>query len=85
MLTNQEVIEAAGKAGFSDIGFTTADPFESQREVLESRKEEYSWTIKAGLNLMAGTRPKNIMAEAKSIIVVLASYFDRSFPPYMEK
>ncbi|MGC9197287.1 MAG: epoxyqueuosine reductase, partial [Syntrophobacteraceae bacterium] len=41
--------------------------------------------IKAGLNLMAGTRPKNIMAEAISIIVVLASYFDRSFPPYMEK
>lgn len=85
MLTNRELIEVSGKAGFSDIGFTTADPFDSQKEVLEARCEEYSWAVKRGLDLMAGTDPGSIMPDARSIIVVLENYFAEAFPPYMEK
>jgi len=83
MISKKAIIEKAFELGFEDIGFTTADPFKSQIEILNSRKEEYSWAFKA-LDLMEGIVPKKIFPNAKSIIVLIASYFRESFPKSME-
>jgi epoxyqueuosine reductase len=84
MLTKQDIIAEARRLKFADIGFTSAEPFVSQKEYLLTRQEEYGWAEAVGLGLLAGVDPKNILADAKSIIVVLESYFEESFPLSME-
>ena len=79
-LTIDQVIAKARELDFEDIGFTGAEPFDSQLEVLKERAEEYAWAQKA-LDLMGGTDPKKIHPEAKSIIVLMEVYFRASYPP----
>jgi len=83
MLSKTEIIEKAIELEFDEIGFTTAEPFESQQSVLQERKTEYDHLITTS-NLMDGTHPKNIMPEAKSIIVLIQMYLKESFHPKME-
>ncbi|MBD3198334.1 MAG: epoxyqueuosine reductase [Candidatus Lokiarchaeota archaeon] len=83
MISKEDIIEKAFELGFVDIGFTSAEPFESQIDILKSRKEEYAWAFKS-LDLMNGIDPKQIYPEAKSIIVLISSYFEKSFPKSME-
>lgn len=85
MLTREEVIKKAIDLGFEDIGFTDTQPFDSQKEVLASRSEEYAWVAASGLDLVGGTDPKNIHPEAKTIIVLMEVYFRESYPPALEK
>ncbi len=84
MITEKEIIEKALSLGFVDAGFTTAEPFESHREFLRDRQEEYGWAEKAGLALMNGTDPKTVLPGAKSIIVLLDCYCSESFPHSLE-
>ena len=84
MISKQDIIEAARAIGFDDIGFTTAEPFADHKEILESRRDEYVWISKMGLDLEAGTDPKTVMPGAKSIIVVLDLYFRQAFTASME-
>jgi len=56
-LLKSEVIKKAFELGFEDIGFTTMEPFESQKEILDSRKEEYAWALKEGIALIKGLDP----------------------------
>jgi len=83
-MLKKEIINKALDLGFEDIGFTTAEPYPSQKEILLSRKEEYAWTPEKGLYLTYGLDPKNIMPDAKSIIVLIDVYFKESFPNYLE-
>ena len=85
MLTKQDIIAEASRLKFADIGFTNAEPFASQKEYLLERQEEYGWAEQAGLNLIAGTDPHSILPNAKSIIVLLESYFEESFSLQMER
>ncbi|HON58757.1 MAG TPA: 4Fe-4S double cluster binding domain-containing protein [Smithella sp.] len=85
MITKQDVIAEAKKLKFADIGFTTAEPFVSQRDYLLGSQEGYEWAEQLGLGLLAGTDPKTILPGAESIIVLLESYFEESFPPAMER
>ncbi len=84
MPTREMVIAKARELGFEDIGFTTADPFESQREVLTERRDRYDWLSASGLDLMAGTDPRTVLPEARAIIVLLEHYFRHGFPHTME-
>jgi epoxyqueuosine reductase len=84
MLTKKDIIVEAQKLHFKDIGFTSAEPFDSQKDVLLSRQKEYQWVTEAGMDLIAGIEPKNSLPDAKSIIVLIEHYFRRSFPPSME-
>ncbi len=84
MLTKDEVRDRAVMLGFGDVGFTTAEAFDSQHEFLLSRQEEYGWTKKTGLDLLAGTDPHTFLPGAKSIIVLVDSYFRESFPRSLE-
>jgi epoxyqueuosine reductase len=84
MITKADIIEAALENGFEDIGFTTADPFDTHREFLAAHQEAYGWAEAVGLDLMTGTDPKAILPDAKTIIVLLEVYFKASFPHAME-
>jgi len=84
MISKNELIEKAYECGFGDIGFTTADPFDSQKELLQERQKYYEQLFKLGLDLIAGTDPKSVLPEAKSIIVLMEVYFKEAFPKSME-
>ena len=84
-ITKEDIIKKANELGFEDIGFTRAEPFDSQVEILKEREEEYAWAIAKGIDLMTGTDPKAIHPEAKSIIVLMEVYFRESYPQSMEK
>ncbi|MFX1524543.1 MAG: epoxyqueuosine reductase [Promethearchaeota archaeon] len=83
-MEKSEVIAKALELGFEDIGFTTMEPFESQKEILDSRREEYAWLKLVGVDIEKGLDPKNIMHNGKSIIVLIDSYFREAFPSGME-
>ncbi len=85
MITKNEIIGKAHECGFADIGFTTAEPFPEQRKILEERREGYEWAYKSGLDLTAGTDPKNILPDAKSIIVLMEVYFREAYPQSLER
>jgi epoxyqueuosine reductase len=85
MLSKEEVIAKAHECGFEDAGVTTAEPFDSQRTLLEERREEYGWAIQAEMDLIAGTDPRNVLPGAKSIIMLVEAYFREAFPPSLER
>lgn len=84
MITKADIIAAAHANGFEDVGFTTAEPFDTHREFLEARKEEYGWAEAAGLALLKGTAPKAIMPTARSVIVLMEVYFRKAYPRVLE-
>jgi len=84
MLTKQEIIAEAKRLKFADIGFTDAQPFDSQKEYLLAHQDGYGWAEAIGLGLLAGTDPENILPQSKSIIVLLESYFEESYPLHLE-
>lgn len=84
MVTKQDIIAEAKRLKFADIGFTDARPFDSQKEYLLANQDGYGWAEAIGLSLLAGTDPKNILSQAKSIIVLLESYFEESYPLNLE-
>lgn len=83
-MTQDDVRAKAQELGFADIGFTTAEPFDSQRQILIERQEGYAWALKAGLDLVAGTDPQSVLPGARSIIVLLDAYFIQANPRGME-
>jgi epoxyqueuosine reductase len=84
MLSKEAIIEAARNNGFRDVGFTTAEPFESHKAFLAKRQDKYGWIEKSGYSLLAGTDPQSILPGAKTIIVMLEEYFQKSFPLALE-
>lgn len=80
MLSKEMVIARALELGFDDIGFTSAERFNTQDEILQSRKEAYTWLKDAGINLFEGTDPRKILADARSIIVLIENYCREAFP-----
>ncbi|MBI9083650.1 MAG: epoxyqueuosine reductase [Desulfobacterales bacterium] len=84
MLTSAQIIEKAHSLNFEDVGFTTAEPFESQKEILAERREAYAWAMDSGLDLMAGTDPKTVLPEAQTVIVLMEVYFRQAYPASLE-
>ena len=84
MLTRQAIIDKAYECGFADAGFTTAEPFLSQRALLEERRGGVWMGDPVGPLLIAGTDPATVLAGAKAIIVLIEPYFREAFPPSME-
>jgi epoxyqueuosine reductase len=83
-LTKEQIIKKAHELDFEDIGFSSAEAFDSQLDVLKEREEEYAWANKS-LDLVGGTDPKKIHPDAKSIIVLMEVYFRQSYPDMLEK
>jgi len=79
MLSKQSIIAEALRLGFEDVGFTTAEPFDSHKLYLKEHAEEYAWAEAVGLSLLDGTDPKSIFSKAQTIIVLLENYCRQSF------
>ncbi|HON95718.1 MAG TPA: epoxyqueuosine reductase, partial [Deltaproteobacteria bacterium] len=58
MTDRHEIIEKARELGFVDIGFTTAEPFGSQKELLLERQEEYGWSAGWASTSWPGPTPR---------------------------
>ncbi|MBC8439701.1 MAG: epoxyqueuosine reductase [Deltaproteobacteria bacterium] len=84
MVQKKDIIKAAKEAGFEDVGFTTARPFEDHAKLLATMEDEYAWTNDVGLDLHNGVDPRTILPEAKTIIVLMETYFLKSYPKTME-
>ncbi len=84
MLSQNDIIEKSRELGFEDIGFTTAEPFEKQKEILRERAAEYAWAKASGLDLLRGTDPKIFISGARSVIVLMEVYFRRAYPRHLE-
>jgi epoxyqueuosine reductase len=84
MITKQDIIQAGLEAGFADVGFTTAEPFDQHARRLSEAGEAYAWAEDVGLDLIKGTDPKTVLPAAKTIIVLLEVYFDKAYPRIME-
>lgn len=66
----QKLIEEAAKIGVSDIGFTKAEVYTDLRQILLKRKMVFRDDI-----LERQTNPFLILPDAKSVIVMLCSYY----------
>ncbi len=85
MITRNDIIEKSRQCGFEDIGFTSAEPFTDQRELLESMEKQYGWLGKLGVNLTEGTDPVTVLPGARTVIVLMEVYFRQSYPRKLEK
>ena len=43
MLTKEMITEKGRELGFEDVGFTTADPFDEHKRLLQEMSAEYAW------------------------------------------
>ncbi|AOY76331.1 tRNA epoxyqueuosine(34) reductase QueG [Clostridium formicaceticum] len=74
----KEEIKSYGKSiGVDLIGFTSAEPFEDMRNILEKRKKRNHLSGFEEQNIELRIHPKKTMADAKSIIVIGVSYYKR--------
>ncbi|GAB6138679.1 tRNA epoxyqueuosine(34) reductase QueG [Halanaerobaculum tunisiense] len=74
MSLKQEIRDYAFQLGIDTLGITTADQFGELRDILEELREQglLSKFVKNDLDLI--TNPQEVLAEAKSVIVVAISY-----------
>lgn len=83
MSLSNDIKEFALSIGYDRVGFTTADSFPLYDKELSERGHMYEWT-KAGMQLAKSSNPKNILPEARSIVVTAYDYFKHSYPGEME-
>ncbi len=85
MVKKNELIDKAHSLGFDDIGFTTAEPFETQRDILLERKAGYEWAMTDALDLLKGTDPTRVWPKARGIVVLMENFFKEAFPSSLER
>ncbi len=76
MSITTDIKEFGQSLGYCSVGITTADNFDAYLETLDSRKN-YEFMDKYRL---VAPRPKEIMPSAKSIVVLLLDYRQKSMP-----
>ena len=84
MISKADVIAKAMEQGFDDVGFTSAEPFDTHRTFLEQHQNEYGWVEASGLGLLQGTDPKSTLAGAETIVVLMEAYFKMANPTFLE-
>lgn len=80
MTLSTDIKEQALSLGFCRVGLTTADDFPAFAEELQSRGEPYDHWINNPRNLVAGSSPRGLWPEAKSIIVTAFDYSRTAYP-----
>ncbi len=81
MSLTREIKDFALDLGYHDAGVTTADPFPWYAEELQSRYSGYDYYIESPFKPIAGTDPRSLMPEARSLISVVYDYSREGFPP----
>jgi len=81
MSLTRDIKDFALDLGYSAVGVTTAEPFPLVADQLTKRREDYRWVVDGRLKMLAGTTPKSVMPEARSIIATVYDYGAQGFPP----
>ena len=79
-MTSKDIKEYGLSIGYSKVGITSADGFPGYVDEVLSRGEKYDILKLTRVNPLSGATPKNIMPEAKSVIVMVWDYFQYDFP-----
>lgn len=80
----QRLQEKAFELGFEDAGFTDAEPFALYIQEIQSRPDEmYRWVMREDLNILRGASVRGKYPWARSILVLIQNYHQRSFPPQL--
>ena len=80
MSLSSEIKEYALSLGYDRVGFTTAEEFPIYEKELTERRHMYDWTAEGGDRMLKSADPKNILPEARSIVVAVYDYFKPGFP-----
>ena len=83
MNLKQRLCERAMELGFDDIGFTTTDPLDLYLKEIDSRGDMYDWVMTDKFNLRESASPGKKHPWARSLLVLIRNYHNRSFPPQM--
>lgn len=80
MSLSDNIRDYALSAGYDRVGFTTADSFPLYEQVLNERQTMYDWAIEGSLQIRKSVNPKNILPEARSIVVAVYDFLKHSYP-----
>ncbi len=80
MSLSSDIKEYALCLGFDRVGFTTADRFPLLEKELSERPHMYDWIAS---HLLRAADPRNILPEARSIVVLVHDYYRHSYPKNM--
>jgi len=80
---SSDLKEYALGLGYDRVGFTTADKFALYEEELLKREDMYSWATGRDWGLVVGADPRNVLPEARSVVVTVLDYFKHSYPREM--
>jgi epoxyqueuosine reductase len=83
MSLSSDIKEFALAVGYDRIGFATSEKFTLYEEELQKRQDMYGWATGPGWGLSQGADPRNILPDARSIVVTVFDYFKHSFPQQM--
>lgn len=80
MSLSADIKEYALSLGYDRVGITTADKFPIYEQQLTERPQMYRWAIEGNAQLLKSADPRNILPDAKSIVVAVYDYFKQSYP-----
>ena len=80
MTLKSRLKEKALELGFVDAGFTGVEPLDYYIKEIESRPEMYQWTMNENFNPLRAATPTKRHPWAKSMLVLITTYFDKRFP-----
>ena len=84
-MTSKDIKEYGLSIGYSKVGITSADGFPEYVQEVLSRGDHYHFFTYTTANPIQDAIPKNIMPEAKSIIVLVWDYFQKDYPEELKK
>ncbi|AFV02237.1 Epoxyqueuosine (oQ) reductase QueG [Dehalobacter sp. DCA] len=84
-MISKDIKEYGLSIGYTKVGITSADNFTEYVAEVVSRGDKYDILNFTTTNPVHGATPKNIMQEAKSVIVLIWDYFQNDFPEELKK
>ncbi|MFU8796380.1 MAG: epoxyqueuosine reductase [Dehalococcoidia bacterium] len=83
MSISSDIRDCALSLGYDRVGFTSAERFTLYEEELRRRHDMYSWATGHDWGLIQGADPKNVLPEARSVVVTVFDYLKHSYPAEM--
>jgi epoxyqueuosine reductase len=78
---SRQIKDYALDIGYSDAGITTANGFHEFMAAVKERGDELDWWTNSPRKPLDWAQPQRMTPSAKSIIVLIYDYGQRSFPP----
>ena len=80
MSLTKDITDFALDLGYARVGITPADEFSDHISEVESRGSRYDFYVEDPRQFLKGSKPRDIMPSARSIISVAWDYSQKAFP-----